>query len=463
MLVRRVGVISFIFSGSVNRQAILLLNQLLGSLFYRTSGYVISRFVLTSFLIFFCVAPVVRGAELFAEPYARFRYGYNDNVRLTLADHEISRIEKTIAGLKLVAREERWDTSILGEFSRINYSPIDDYDSDNTRFDLDSSYKTEKIIWSLTGSFKDESVLINETIDIDTGLTQFQRQRIKKNIAPSVSWILNEKIQATWSIGYTDVSYDDNTDAGILFDYENTTNTFFASYGMTERSQLLVQLSSSGFKSQRTESDDLVVGEWRGTESVTRNYMLGMGYDLDENTNLQLFAGTRKTITDTTIYSCTVIIPPTCFGASNMIFPSELTGSIYTGALERKLESGEVKIDFSRAINPSSGGTEVVSDRMSVRITRLWTRQWRGDLTISYLSNNAIGEDINGNIARLDSEIARLEPKITWHQNRNWAGWSGALSYNYTELRRTFENDPVTRNAVYLTAGYRWSRIDLSL
>ena len=458
MLVKQVSVILIISCGLINRQSILLLNQLLCSIFYRTTGHAKLGFIFTYFLVFFCVAPpIARGAEWSAEPYVRLKSGYNDNVRLVLADQKTTKIETTVAGIGLRVREDRWDIVVKGRYSHINYTPNDNRDSNNTLHRLNSSYKTERAVWSLAGSIRDESVLVSETIDVDTGLVQFQRQRIKKDIAPSVSWILSEKIQAKWSIQYTDVSYDDNTDAGNLFDYENIANTFFISYGITERSQLLAQLSSSGFRSQRTEPDDLAIDEWRSTESITRNYLLGMGYDLNEMTNFQLLVGTRKTITDTTFYSCTVFLGLTCLSASNVVFPAEEIGFTYTGALKRKLESGNIKIDFGRAISPSSGGTEVVNDNISLQIDRSLTEKWSSALSISHLEARTIGEDLNGN----DRRIVQIEPKVTWYQNANQSGWSGSLFYRYTRLRRVYESRAVTRNILNLAIRYGWSKIDL--
>ena len=402
------------------------------------------------------VIPVANGAQWYIDPYAWLAYGSDDNPRLLILDAQSNAVTKSTAGFKINRAEDIWNTSFHGKYTRVDYSPNDALDTNNILYEIKTSYKAEQSLWNLSASYREDSTLGDE-IDADTGILFEQRTREMNQIRPEIMFYIDNRTSISWNLDYSDSSYKDIGNIDNLFNYENTNNTLLIVRGVTERTKILAQLGQSYFVSERADSVPPVTGEFIGTESITINSMLGIEHKLSETINGKLFGGIRKTKSDNTIYGCVVFLGPLCLKESNVVISQDETGISYSGQLEKKYLASSMNLSFSRAVNPSSGGTETINDNAMLNISRPLSQRWHGAVLASYSTVQTVGVDYYG----YNRRISWIEPRVTWQQKSIQSGWSGSLAYRYTRLKRAIESEDVERNTLNLQIRYGWSRIDI--
>jgi hypothetical protein len=388
--------------------------------------------------------------EWFVEPSASLGFEYNDNLFLTTAPHEAVSGANLSANLDLGARQEVWE--LVGGVRLVSrrYVDRDDLDTDNGFANLRYQYRTERNLWTLKGSYADESILSADTIDPDVGLIQQQTTRTTTNINPAWAWSLTETTQLRVDYQYLDAQYEDGISIGLL-DYRQQAVNLTVSDQLTQRTSVYAILGHSAFELTSPESQ--ITTSYTST-SRTNTAQLGISYDFTETLKGSLSGGPRKTTSEEviqTLQPCGFFLCLVPVNQSNSGY-----GSVFKGSLESRLELTRTTIGFSRSVSPSGSGGEVQTENLSLTIDQQITP---ARLNVRFVADGYEFKALGATSSSIDRNYYRLEPGLRWR-------WTEDVtidaSYRYSRQRYVDANAVATANSINLVFTYIWPKISVS-
>lgn len=387
--------------------------------------------------------------EWSAEPSVSVQEIYNDNIQLTTAAHES--VTGTIFSpkLQLAVRSEIWDISSSAQLRDSNYSGMKGLDTRDNTYNLFSSYRTMRSQWQLSGTSKKESLVGGEA-NRDTGLVSNQTQRDTKSGALSFTRLFTDTTRVSASYQNTDVVYEQGLARG-LFDYQQDQSSVSVSEQFSERTQLFVTGGYSKFK---------VPANRFTSENTTAK--LGITYSFDETTNLTLSGGVRKTSSHGVLKSCGAYLidlgPPmviTCTNYREREIDSVDRGVVYDTALEKRLETGNLRIAYNRDVSSSGNGAEVETNALSLALLR--SIDPRNSLFLTTSANRT--RSLEATLSNTDRRYYNAESGWRW---RCTEACSLEVSYRYAYLKYINAIESAHSNAVVLTLSYVWPKLSIS-
>jgi hypothetical protein len=400
----------------------------------------------------------VLGAEWSAEPTVSLRSGYNDNIRLTTADHDsVWETDVTPAVKFGVAKENQGlfgnaDVSIRRFYggSEANSSSL--LDREDYHFKVNSYQKTERNDFGA-------NIEVTQDSTLDTELTQTgqvienRATRFSTILNPSWTRMINEKTRLDLEYQFNRVEYSDEVGQNNLVNYDYNTVSASLIRNLTPRIQGTLSTSFDRYKPET------------GLNSDSYAIQAGLTRQHSETLSTSWLAGRRQTNSDTLIPTgfCVGANPGASFPDCTGGFPVQTgtdtdeinnTGATYVASITKTLERGSLGASLSRLATPSGEGELLDTTRLSLTGEHRFTETLRSNLTAEYYKRetivNASGQPVSG-----DRNFFRIRPSVTWQWQREWLV-SG--EYQYSEDENT-NGDTATQNAVYLTLTYRPTKI----
>lgn len=384
--------------------------------------------------------------EWVADPSARLGLEYNDNITLTTAPHKSVSGVNMSANLDLGARQESWDIWGGVRLTSRRFADRDDLDTDNRTANLRYQLRTERNFWAFKGTYTDESILNQTTIDPDIGN---QTTRITTNINPSWSRSLTETTQLRIDYQYFDTEYENGVSIGLL-DYQQQGVNLTVSDQFTPRTSVYAILGYSNFEVTSPESQ--ITTSYTNT-SQTNTAQFGISYDFTETLKGSLSGGPRKTVSEARVFRLCGF-----FCLVRVTEPDTSHGSVFKGSLESRFELTRTTIGLSRSIDPSGSGGQIETSNLSLTIDRQLTPE---RLSVRFVADGYKFEALGTTSGSIDRNYYRLEPSLRWR-------WTPevTLDATYRYARQRYLNTSVTEvasaNAVFVTFSVTLPRKSIS-
>lgn len=381
----------------------------------------------------------LQAAEWVAEPSVQLRGEYNDNVRLTTADHDKSWAAKIDPRLHLARRTELWELGANARLLATRYTGERNLDTADQFLDANLRRRFLRGSFDASAAYTRDTTLQNEFLDQDTGLVTNEIDRTSRNLRLGGQGMLSERTSLEASVDYRTVDYEADSQ-GSLIDYDYLTPTLQLVHQLNAKTQMFGVLSHARADYDTAEQ-----------ESKTDSLQIGANYAFTETWTLSGSVGSRRTRTSSLVRD--VVSSPNFpfFEVVLVSRDSSTTGLVYNLSLNRELERGDISLSASRAVTPSSTGTE--TDTTSVRLegNHRLTPKLSVRMAASYLQSESVG----GTRTLADADRYRLSPGLRWRLDEDLTLSAG---YHYTRVEREFAAGEADSNAVYLGLGYSWPR-----
>jgi len=351
-------------------------------------------------------------------PSVGVRGEYNDNVRLTTADHDAVWSYTASPRLKVNALDESGGLKGDVRFEPVRYPSDDELDSNNWFIKLDSFFQSEFSQWGLGAGFTQDSTIQSELLD--TGVTDVSKTRTQKSIAPSWQRTLSEYTALELGYDYAEVSYEDAETIG-LFDYDIGTFSATVSRLLTAFDYLNATLYYTAFDAPDAQS-----------EFDDKGIKLGFSHVYSDYYQFDVTVGARRTKYD------------------NLARENESSsGFVGEASLSRQFELGSVRGSIGRRIDPSGSGYLQQRDSFILILTQKFTPLLNGSLNASANRNKSLQKDDT----TLDRTYYIFVPRLTWRLTKNW---SSSLFYRYIYSKYDNASEEAQANVVGAAALYRW-------
>ena len=395
----------------------------------------------------FCIGLSCEAAEWVAEPSVSLREEYNDNIRLTNANHDSVWGTELEPQLKLSRKSALWDLYAIGKIRAERYSGQDGLDTTDSFLDIGTKRTYERGNWEATASLINDTTLQNELLDFDTGITINQIDREQQKYRLSGSYLFTEANWVEVWVDYSSLDYDDGEQFGLL-DYDVIAPGVRIIHQYSPKTQFFGILNHSKVDYDTTTE----------LESKTNSLQIGSAYDITETWSISASVGGRKTTTSdiapTGEYTVISIFP---LRVEPVLAPRERdsTGLVYSVDLTHELETGYLKLSGSRSVTPSSTGTDSDSTTVSLDVLQRFSPKLSAKLFASYYQSRTVGDITTGT----DIDRYRISPSLAWHLDE---AATLNVGYIYTRVERKSNNTETDSNAAYINFSYDWPRIAVS-
>jgi hypothetical protein len=400
----------------------------------------------------------VFAAQWSAEPTVSLRSGYNDNYRLTTADHDSVWETDLTPAVKFGLSTENQglfgnaDAAVRRFYGGSGANSSSVLDREDYHFKVNSYQQSERNNFGANVEFTRDSTL-------DTELSQ--TGQVIDNLATRSSTILNptwtrsldERTRLDLEYEFNRVDYSDIVGQTGLVNYDFNTVSASLVRVLTPLTQGTLSTSASRYKPET------------GLNSDTYAIQAGLTRNHSETLSTSWLAGWRNTNSDTLSATgfCVGAAPganfPKCTGGFPVQTGTETdqvsnTGSVYAASITKTLERGSLGATVSRLATPSGQGELLDTTRLALTGEHRFTETLRSNLTAEYYKQKTI-VNASGKPETGDTNFFRIRPSVTWQWQREWL-LSG--EYQYAEDENT-NGDTARQNAVYLTLTYRPTKI----
>jgi len=408
-----------------------------------------------------------QAAEWSAEPRISIKSGYNDNIRLTTAEHDSVWETDVTPSIRFgVASENSGlfgnaDYSVRRFFGGNGRESSDTLDREDAHFNTNAYTRTPRNEFTGFINFTRDSTLDSE-FDETGNVIDERATRIRISIGPGWSYNLTELMRLNTNYSFTRVDFSDDPgiDDNIEYDYHVVSGSLTREF--TPKVQATV---SSSYSSYQPETNQ---------DSNTVNVQVGIRRNFSETLTTDWLAGMRKTNSDTARLIpkgfCVGADPgakfPQCPGGFPAVTGSSInkgntsdTGTAYSASITKLLESGNLSLTASRTSTPASDGDLLDATRFIFNGAYRLTEALRVSLRAEHSKIETIASATAGLNDRDDRTLYRIVPRVSWRWQREWeiSGY-----YEYANKDEDNVSKDATRNAVYLTLTYRPDKLFIS-
>ncbi len=422
--------------------------------------------ILLTVLVTLIIAPC-QAAEWSIEPKLELKAGYNDNIRLTTADHDSVWETAVTPRVKFGTAEENWGVhgnaraSVRRFFGGDGREDSDILDREDYFFKVDAYNRGERNEFTGLIDLSRESTTDAE---LDQGNTvDNTATRVRKTISPGWSFNLTELMRFNTEYSFTSVDFTDEKNSGsnindIEYDYQVFSGSLTRQF--TPKVQATLSTSYSMYQPETNFDSD------------TLSVQIGIRRNFTETLTTDWLAGMRRTKSDTGELApsgfCIGADPgakfPDCTGGFPIVTGVDVvkdddtdTGTVFSASITKLLEAGKLSLSANRTSTPSSDGELLDTTRFIFNGEHRFTENLRTSLRAEYSNIEVIARaSLN---PRGDRDIYRIIPRISWRFQRKW---EIAGQYEYAKEEQDNVSRDATRNAVYLTLSYRPDKLYIS-
>jgi len=384
-----------------------------------------------------------QAAEWKIAPTLRFRAGYNDNLRMG-TDNEISSAEATFspsAVFSVATPASNVSGTVGFDFRR--FEADSNLDDNNSRFEISSFHNLERSRLGLDLGFIKDTTLDSQLEATGLAFDRIRRQSI--TASPNWTYTFNERTRVNANYSYSDVEYLNPSDVRFV---NYTLNSGQASLTRVMNEQITASITLSGTRSNNDND----------RKSTNANLQIGASYRFSETLSATLFAGARRTETNSSQTSLIPILSGNTrigFVPLTQDITNRSSGATLNASLTKTLLRGEIGLSASRDISNDFNGEPIEVTRLSTTSLYRFSEILSARLKLEFYDSKSNDNIITG----LNRNYYQIEPKFTWAVKKFWS-----LSGSYRYRKQTFTDikEDATQNAAYLTLTYRWPRIAVS-
>lgn len=453
----------------------------------------------------------VQAAEWSVTPEVRETVLFDDNRRLTTADHESVWGNELTAGGRGRYRTELTEISITPKFRQRRFSNEKEIlDRDDFLFDADLEHTGERSRLELGLSLDYRGSL---TTDLESSTrTNVNVDARDRALSGSWSYALDARNSVQVAGSYSDIDYENSTTTG-LSGYRFASVSVTGIRSLTERDQVSLTVFNSRYTQPRNITVSNNVATTQESETDTVGFQLGYSRSFTENLLGSVSLGTRNSdsesqtsqafdvttpigvggqrvsaaaannkvdITgdplrvpagstfllgglfpvvagdgaDFTAAPGTVLLVPPGTGVLLSDVDESSSGLAINASIEQALETLDWSVSYSRSLSPQADGDLNERDDLQVRLRQEFSQRLSGTLDGRYYEDGAVGDS-----GQNERKFFRLAAGLNWRLDRNWT-----LGGRY-QFRRNENSvgDAAESNAVFITLTYlrdtlAWSR-----
>ena len=415
-----------------------------------------------SLTLMLALSQSVQAAQWSVEPKVSLTSGYNDNIRLTTADHGsvwettltpavkfgVSKETQGLFGNASVSIHRFYGGSGTDSSSRLNR---EDY-----HLNIDSYHRIERNNFGVQLNITQDSTLQTELDQTGQVITDRATRR-SFALGPNWTRTLDEMTQLNLGYRVNRVNYSNEIGANNLIGYDNNSASASLVRNLTPLTQGTISGSISRYKPET------------GLNSDTYALQAGITRKHSETLSTSWLAGWRQTNSDSLSATgfCVGADPgagyPKCTGGIPVQTGTDTdevtnTGATYTASVTKLLEKGSLGASLTRNATPSGDGQLLDTTRLGLTGEHRFTETLRSNLSGEYYKRSTIVNASGGKPDSGDRNFFRIGASIMWQWQREWL-LSG--KYRYSESEDT-NGETATQNAVYLTLTYRPTKIFVS-
>jgi hypothetical protein len=394
----------------------------------------------------FCVSLTCQAESYYLTPVFRADERYYSNLFLREKPLQDNWITTLSPGLSFGILNE--DSSLTSNFTwnHLFYTNQSELDIDEQLFSLGYQHQpTERLQWGIDGSYNNRSSLNTEgTIN---GLLFTQVMSKQLNLAPSISYGLDERNSLAVDYSYNNTDYDESQNSALTdYDYHQLSGTYSHLY--SERDKLSVTLSSSRYKS--TLQDQTIFNHVA---------QLGWQHSFEEQWTSALSAGLNYSQTSVTVPLLTPVLfqgriiyvdPATGVSSAKQRYKDQESGgfgAIYNASIKKIFERGSATLTASQNQSATSGGLQTQT-RITLDTEYAVDDRWNTGFSTGYSTYETTGQQNSLN----NRTSYSFSPRITWK-------WTPELNLllSYTFLQQEFDRSaqPSLGNTVQFTFLYQ--------
>jgi len=388
----------------------------------RTSVVVLSkqaRFCLTTFSLLFIINTQVFAASWTTDTIASLKQEYNDNRRLTTAEHESVTGRKLDLRANINAESNFFETSFKPRVTFERYPGDDELNSNNQYLGLSTVYLTESSRWTLGGNYTRDHTLTSEFRETD--LVESQRRRVKWNIDPQWLHEYSDWTIFNLSLGTSSVTYEDAEELGLV-DYDVKSTQAVISHSLDEGVTINTTLYGT-----RLEAPGA------GNETDTLGLSVGVDYSEEETFNWGLQLGAQQIEYEQE--------------SLNGVLKENESGYTVDLHLTKEFEFSRWNLNLDRSVLPSGVGRLILQNKIEIRNTYDLTQNLRADISITALTNKEIQQGETSQDRDYGNSIVSLRWSIM-------TDWSLYCAYVYSKNIDGDSSDSATSNVLQIAIYY---------
>lgn len=377
--------------------------------------------------------------DLSWQPQVRVGIRSTDNVRWSSEEHEAALGFDNGGGLQLKAEADEWKSELSPSFNFRRFGIGDNLDADE--YGVKSQHQWMPIDFlqtTLQADYQRDSTLTSELTD--AGRQNDVALRDTLNLAPGVTWLVDEDDYLSANYAYSDVSFASAGDRGLV-DYTYQQVTLGATHIYNDQLKVYLSPNVSLF-----DVPDVGSTTWTYGGKVGVNYVFAPDFAVDLGVG---YAQSNIRFREQFVAVDPSRVPPFVLVTRNST--SSTGGPIASATFKKNFEYVRTKLDFNRQVSPTIRGAQSRSDEIVLTAERDITPRLLVGFRGAYDMRSAEEENVGGSISELNREQALLGGSIAYRLTREIT-----LRSEYRFIRQNFGEDtnPVYVNALFLNLFY---------
>ena len=342
---------------------------------------------------------------------------FNDNRHLTTADHPSVWGAIAEAGVALGVRSEVSGLSIDPTYTAARYTGESGLDHYDKSVSMNAYHKGETDTWNMDADYVLDSTLISELLD--SGRTQFNKQRQFLNLQPSWSMQWSPRSTVSLAGGYSTTRYNDGLSVGLV-NYATSSAQASMSYSLSETQQVGVTASLSRF-----EAPDLY-------NNKSNNYDLRATWHDNWTQRLE------------TNFSGGVQVNESKLSVFGLTLKDTQHGFVADALARYNAEQMTWTASASRRVDPSSLGVLAARDQVNLSMSKPLSEHVRGSVSATWLHSKSL----QNNVVADDRTWYEIDWRVRWAFSPTLA-----LLGNYTWMRQEIAGS-AQANSVTISISY---------
>lgn len=376
-----------------------------------------------------------RAFELSWRPRIEVSTRATDNLRTAIADEEAAWGFDTGGGVAIQAASDTWASRITPAFNVRRFAIGEGADAEEYEVRTSSQWAaTARATATLDLDYVRNSTLTTELSDAGRQTTVANRDTL--TVAPGVAILVSDATTLNLQFLYSDVSFEQVPGASFQ-DYDYKQGSVQGTHAITNRFSVFTSIYLSEFRTPANQGKSITYGGQAGVRyglSDTLDTEFGVGFsqsDIDFQT--VQFAGLQFDIEPLT--GVPVLVPAFVLVSSHVTE----NGPIAQASIHKEFRYTDVRLDYSRAVSPSSLGAQSVSDDIALIFDHRFTRRLSATFQGRYDMRSTESDSVTTGRGNL---------------NRNQVMVSGTVRYRVTEeftvaaTYRFFRNDISASNGI---------------
>ncbi len=392
-----------------------------------------------------CTAANCQAGYYFIEPVFNTYERYESNLFLRPVPLQDNWITTLSPGINFGLRHETGELNSNFTWNRLFYTNQSELNIDEQLFSSEYHHKTDRTKWGLNGSYNNQSSL--NTLGTVNGLTFSQVMSKRVSLAPTFTYLLNERSTLTVDYSFNKVTYEKNPNS-FLANYDYHQASASGSYLYTALDKINMTLSSSLYKTplqNQTTYNHVAQLGWQHSfsEQLVAYVSGGINYSQAESTIPQRF--------ETTLFGQPVFYDPVTrsyyLQQQYNVIERKGFGKVFRASVQKSYERGSVSLIGLQNQTPTSQGLQTQT-QLSISNSYAINDRWTSDLTATYTKYEQTGQQSSS----LNRTFYSISPSIQW----KWTPEINlGLSYTYRQQDFQGNSQSSQGNTVQLQLSYQ--------